>query len=173
VGFFVNTLVLRVDASKDPSFRELIARVRAVDLAAYENQDVPFEYLVETLNPARSTAHQPLFQVALVVQNAPPGDFDLPGLSVAMIPVVAGVAKFDLTISLRENRDGDGAAGGLAGYAEYSTDLFERETVEDLVGRWLRLLEAVSADPDLPISRIDILTPEERRQMLGEWSVGS
>ncbi|MGH3930741.1 MAG: amino acid adenylation domain-containing protein, partial [Pseudonocardiaceae bacterium] len=166
VGFFVNTLVLRTDTSGDPTFAELLARVRETALAAYAHQDVPFEYLVEVLNPARSLAHHPLFQVLLAVQNAPGADFDLPGLRVDAVQALTATAKFDLGFSLSERHDPDGNPDGIGGFVEYATDLFDPATVEALCARWVRLLEAVVADPDRPIGRIDIISTEERDRLL-------
>ncbi|MGW2248538.1 amino acid adenylation domain-containing protein, partial [Streptomyces hirsutus] len=166
VGFFVNTLVLRTDTSGDPSFTELLGRVRETALSAYAHQDVPFEHLVEVLNPARSLSHHPLFQTGLVVQNAPGGDFDLPGLRVTGIPVLTGTARLDLTFGFAEEHGPDGAPAGLSGAVEYSTDLFDRATVEALAARWTRLLAAVVAAPDRPIGGIDLLSAEERRELL-------
>ncbi|MBV6697676.1 non-ribosomal peptide synthase/polyketide synthase [Kitasatospora aureofaciens] len=162
VGFFVNTLVLRTDTSGDPGFTELLARVRENALAAYAHQDVPFEYLVEVLNPARSLAHHPLFQVMLALQNAPAGEFALPGLETGFEPAPTGTARVDLTFSLAEEHAADGAPAGLHGAVEYATDLFDAATVEALFARWVRLLEAVMADPERPIGRIDLLSAEER-----------
>ncbi|WP_440901855.1 condensation domain-containing protein, partial [Actinosynnema sp.] len=165
VGFFVNTLVLRTDTSGDPSFTELVARVREGALEAYANQDVPFEHLVEVLNPARSLSHHPLLQVVLAVQNAPSGDFALPGLAVTGVPVPTGTSRLDLAISLAERRAEDGSPGGLVGAVEYSTDLFDRATVELLLTRWTRLLTAVTADPGLPLRAVDLLGGLEHRAL--------
>ncbi|WP_431934553.1 condensation domain-containing protein, partial [Nonomuraea jabiensis] len=167
VGFFVNTLVLRTDTSGDPTFTELLGRVRETDLAAYAHQDVPFEYLVEALNPQRSTAHHPLFQVMLALQNAPMGDIELPGVRVTGEPVQAGVSRVDLTINLLERGDD---SDGILGWVEYATDLFDPGTVETLMGRWQRLLRAVTTAPDSPISAAEILADEEREALAG-WSV--
>ncbi|MGW4562391.1 amino acid adenylation domain-containing protein, partial [Streptomyces sp. NPDC004561] len=166
VGFFVNTLVLRTDTSGDPDFAELLGRVRRTALAAYAHQDVPFEYLVEVLNPARSLAHHPLFQVMLALQNAPAADFALPGLDVGHRAAPTGTARVDLTFSLTEQHGSDGSPAGILGAVEYATDLFEPETVEALFARWTRLLRAVVADPRLPVSRIDTVSDDERRQLL-------
>jgi len=168
IGFFVNTLVLRTDVSGNPSFAQLLARVRETALAAYAHQDVPFEYLVEVLNPARSLAHHPLFQAMLTLQNAPEADFDLPGLDVSLVPAPTGTAKFDLGFSLWERRGPNGTLEGIDGVVEYAADLFDPATVQTLMARWTRLLEAVLADPDLPISRIDLLDTQERRRLLVE-----
>ncbi|MFD8819412.1 amino acid adenylation domain-containing protein, partial [Streptomyces sp. NPDC059627] len=162
VGFFVNTLVLRTDLSGDPSFTELLGRVRADALAAYAHQDVPFEHLVEALNPARSLAHHPLFQTMLALQNAPLGTFDLPRLRVATDLVHTGTAKCDLTFILAEQPGED----GLSGVVEYSTDLFDEATVTGIVERWLRLLRAVVADPGRRIGRVDVLSADELRALL-------
>ncbi|MFE3906020.1 amino acid adenylation domain-containing protein, partial [Streptomyces sp. NPDC059153] len=162
VGFFVNTLVLRTDLSGDPSFTELLGRVRADALAAYAHQDVPFEHLVEALNPTRSLAHHPLFQTMLALQNAPLGTFDLPRLRVEADLVHTGTAKCDLTFMLAEQPDED----GLSGLVEYSTDLFDAATVEGIVDRWLRLLRAVVAAPGRPIGQVDVLSADELRALL-------
>ncbi|MBV9188688.1 MAG: AMP-binding protein, partial [Acidobacteria bacterium] len=170
VGFFVNTLVLRTDTSGEPSFGELLARVRATDLAAYAHQDLAFERLVELLNPARSLSRHPLFQVMLALQNAPEADLQLPGLAVTPEPVGTDTAKFDLWFSVAERRGADGKPAGLEGLIEYRADLFERGTVEALAQRLVRLLEAAAAEPDRPIGRLDILGPEERRRLLLGWN---
>ncbi|WP_343310886.1 amino acid adenylation domain-containing protein [Bacillus atrophaeus] len=170
VGLFINTLVLRTDTSDNPSFRELLDRVREVNLAAYENQDVPFERLVEVLNPARSRARHPLFQIMLAFQNTPDAVLDLPGIQSDLHISSVGSAKFDLTIELSERRHSDGTQAGLDGLIEYSTDIFKKETVEALAARLLRLLEAAAADPDQRIGSLDILAPEERRDMLADWN---
>lgn len=170
VGFFVNTLVLRTDTSGDPSFRDLLGRVRDRDLAAYEHQDVPFERLVETLRPARSLAHSPLFQVMLALQNAPGGDLRLPGLATAPMPVDTGTCRFDLVFSLSERYAADGTPAGIDGVAEYGTDLFDRETAEALAARFHRLLDSVITDPDRPVGAIDIMDARERERVSVEWN---
>ncbi|MGY0057918.1 amino acid adenylation domain-containing protein [Streptomyces sp. LZ34] len=166
VGLFVNTFVLRTDTSGDPSFEELLGRVRVASLAAYEHQDVPFEHLVELLNPQRSTAHHPLFQVALVLQNTPHSAFSLPNLRVGLEEVGIGRSRFDMLLSLAENTGGQGVSATV----EYSTDLFDRATVERLLARWVRLLEQVVADPSLPIGRVELLSGAERDQLLSGWN---
>src|SRR4029077_9859043 len=115
VGFFVNTLVLRTDTSANPSFSELLARVRDTDLAAYAHQELPFERLVELLNPARSLARHPLFQVMLAFQNTPEASFELPGIVATLEPVVINTAKFDLLFNLNERRAADGSPEGIEG----------------------------------------------------------
>ncbi|WP_245767000.1 condensation domain-containing protein, partial [Streptomyces colonosanans] len=125
VGFFVNTLVLRTDVSGDPTFRELVERVRETDLGAFGNQDVPFEHLVEVLNPVRSMSRHPLFQVMLTFQNNAQADFRLPGLSFTGEPTGYGTAKFDLQLSVHEQQDREGSPAGLVGVFEFATDLFD------------------------------------------------
>ncbi|MFB6564566.1 amino acid adenylation domain-containing protein, partial [Streptomyces sp. NPDC056400] len=170
VGFFVNTLVLRTDTSGNPTFHDLVQRVRETDLAAFAHQDIPFERLVETLNPARSLARHPLFQVMLAFQNSAQGSVVLPGLRVDPYPVGTAAAKFDLLVSLEERSTEDGSAAGLEGWIEYSTDLFDRTTIDDLAMRLVRLLDAATATPDEPIGFIELLSGEERRRILSEWS---
>ncbi|WP_331730044.1 amino acid adenylation domain-containing protein [Streptomyces sp. NBC_00073] len=170
VGFFVNTLVLRTDLSGDPTFREVLERVREADLAAYAHQDVPFERLVEILNPARSMARHPLFQVMLAFQNVADPDLDLPGLSVRGEQVQGAVAKFDLSVSLGEFHDEDGAPAGLQGQLDYRTDLFAEHTVRELADRVVRVLEAVTADPDAAIRSVSVLGAEEQHRVLTDWN---
>ncbi|WP_229852970.1 non-ribosomal peptide synthetase, partial [Streptomyces albospinus] len=162
VGFFVNTLVLRTDVSGDPTFRELLHRVREFDLAAYAHGDVPFDRVVEALNPARSQSHHPLFQVMLVLQNQAAADLDLPGVTVTGQPVHTGVSKFDLTFSLTETHDEAGRPAGVDGYLEYSTELFEAGTARALADRLSRLLAAVIAESDQPVHDIELLDAHER-----------
>jgi amino acid adenylation domain-containing protein len=170
IGFFVNTLVLRTDTSANPSFSELLARVRAVDLAAYAHQELPFERLVEILNPRRSLAHQPLFQVMLAFQNTAEGRLELPGVVATLVPVATHAAKFDLSFGLDDRRAPDGTPVGIQGVIEYRTDLFERRTVELIATRLVRLLQAASTDPQQPISRLELLNFEERHQILVDWN---
>ncbi|MFF9091084.1 amino acid adenylation domain-containing protein, partial [Streptomyces sp. NPDC014991] len=170
VGFFVNTLVLRTDTSGDPGFGELLARVRETDLAAYAHQDVPFEHLVEVLNPARSLSRHPLFQVLLTLTGRLAAPTGLPGLRAEAERVEAGTAKFDLAFNLTESSDADGGPGGVEGYVAYSADLFDRATVQALTARFVRLLEAAAEDPDAPLHALDVLGRAERRRLLTEWS---
>ncbi|MBB3108623.1 nonribosomal peptide synthetase DhbF [Paenibacillus phyllosphaerae] len=170
VGLFVNTLVLRTDTSGDPTFRELLGRVRAVNLAAYEHQDVPFERLVEVLNPVRSRSRHPLFQVMLAFQNTPEAALALPGIESSLQINSVGSAKFDLTLELTERRTTDGVPDGIHGLIEYSADLFKESTVEALGARLLRLLAEAAAEPDRPIGHLDILSPEERYQVVTGWN---
>ena len=148
IGFFVNTLVLRTDTSGQPGFRELIGRVRGRNLAAYGHQELPFERLVEVLNPARSLSRHPLFQVMLAFEAGEAGatTLELPGLAVTPEPIATASAKFDLSVGLVERRLTDGTPGGIDGVLEYASDLFDEATVETLGGRLIRLLEAAVAD---------------------------
>ncbi|WP_079044175.1 non-ribosomal peptide synthetase [Streptomyces anulatus] len=170
VGIFVNTLVLRTDVSGRPSFTELVERIRQAALAAYAHQDVPFERLVEVLNPERSLARHPLFQVSLSMQKHPDRSLDLPGLEVTVAPGDLVAAKFDLQFDFHERHAADGAAGSLDGQLLYSTDLFEAETARGMVGRLLRVLESVAARPQGAIGEIDLLREEETRRLDVEWS---
>ncbi|GAA3375588.1 hypothetical protein GCM10020367_43970 [Streptomyces sannanensis] len=170
VGFFVNTLVLRTDTSGDPTFHELVDRVRESDLAAYAHQDVPFERLVEVLNPERSLARHPLFQVMLALQNTPEPDLDLPGITPSVVDVTGAPVKFDLLFDLRETFDAEGRPAGLEGSVEYAQDLYAPETVRALCSRLALILGQVTADPGQHLSGLDILDPAEREQLLGEWS---
>ncbi|GIN03917.1 hypothetical protein Pve01_55750 [Planomonospora venezuelensis] len=152
VGFFVNTLVLRADTSGDPSFAELLERVRTADLAAFDHAGLPFDRLVEALNPPRARNRHPLFQTMLVYQDAP-----VPGVEV----VHTGTAKFDLTLNL----DATGT-----GFLEYSADLFDRATAATVAERLVRLLAGAVADPSRPIGRLDVLGGGERRTLIEEWN---
>ncbi len=170
VGFFINTLVLRTDTSGHPSFAQLLARVRETALAAYAHQDLPFEYLVEVLNPTRSLAHHPLFQVMLALQSAPQGDFELSGLDASLVSAPTATSRFDLSFSLSERRGVDGVPEGIDALVEYASDLFDGATVEALLARWRLLLEAAVVDPDLPIGRIEILSTDERARLLVDYN---
>ncbi|MFJ3232907.1 amino acid adenylation domain-containing protein [Streptomyces sp. NPDC086787] len=160
VGFFVNTWVARVDTAENPSLVELVDRVREVGLAAYDHQDVPFEHLVEMLNPVRSTSHHPLFQVCLALQNNVQPAFDLPGLTVSHEPVDMGVSRFDLFLNLTESTSGEDA-GRIVGVAEYATELFDRDTVAGLLDRWQHMLRQWVAAPDTSVGAVDILNRDD------------
>jgi amino acid adenylation domain-containing protein len=165
IGFFVNTLVLRTDLAGDPSFAELLGRVRAGSLAAYAHQDVPFERLVEALAPERDLSRSPLFQVVFGLHNAPMPSMELaPGIELTLEEPHTGTSKFDLSLMLEESRD------GLAGTIEYSTDLFDAATVRRLARSFQVLLEAAAADPAARLSDLPLLAADERRQVLGEWN---
>ncbi|MGP3990043.1 amino acid adenylation domain-containing protein [Streptomyces sp. 3N207] len=168
-GFFVNTLVLRVDASGDPTFRELVDRVREVDVAAYEHQDVPFERLVEAVNPVRSLAQHPLFQVAFALNNAEEElDFALPGTTGGLRPLDFSPAKFDLSFVFDEYRSGAGSPASMELSLTYTEDLFDRETAYRLGNYLVRLLGQLSEDPDLRLSRVQLLDPAEEHELLAE-----
>ncbi|KJK54758.1 condensation domain-containing protein, partial [Saccharothrix sp. ST-888] len=141
---------------------------RETALSAFAHQDVPFEHLVEVLNPARSLSHHPLFQTILALQNAPMGELRLPGLRAAGYAVPTGTAKFDLGFNLSERFGPDGGPAGIVGVVEYATDLFDRETVAALARRWTLVLEAVTADPDGSIGAVDLLSADERCRLLEE-----
>ncbi|WP_274506930.1 non-ribosomal peptide synthetase [Streptomyces murinus] len=168
IGFFVNTLVLRTDTTGDPTFAQLIGRVRETSLAAYAHQDVPFEYLVEHLNPTRTLAHHPLFQIMLALQNAPEGEFELPGVQATVELGRTGTAKFDLFFSLTERHGAHGEPEGITGAVEYSSDLYDAPTVQTLFDRWVRLLDAATTHPDQPLGTIGLLSDEEHRQSVIE-----
>ncbi|WP_367042215.1 non-ribosomal peptide synthase/polyketide synthase [Streptomyces sp. Je 1-332] len=174
VGFFVNTLVLRTDVSGDPTFAQLLERVRAQNLAAYAHQDLPFERLVEVVNPERSLSRHPLFQTMLVLNNTDQGAGDavasLPGLTVSGQPIDAGAAKFDLSFRLGERRAATGETIALGGALDFSTDLFDRRTAQAIVARFVRVLEAVAADPLLAVGELEILEAAERERLLVEWN---
>ena len=165
IGFFVNTLVLRTDVSGDPSFTELLGRVREDALAAYSHQDVPFEALVEALNPTRSTGRHPLFQVMVSLDNSPEARIDLPGLDVRARTAKTSTAKFDLSFEFSENN----VEGGLHLSLEFARDLFDDETVRRLARRLELLLDKVVGDPDAPVSEIETVLSDELLA-LGTWN---
>ncbi|MFF3256840.1 non-ribosomal peptide synthase/polyketide synthase [Actinacidiphila glaucinigra] len=170
VGFFVNTLVLRTDVSGDPTFLDLLGQARETALGAYAHQDVPFERLVEELAPARSMARHPLFQVMLTLQNNTAPDLELPGLDVGILPTGDVPAKFDLDVQLSEHLTDAGEPAGLHGAITYATDLFDHRTAAGIGERLVRVLEAVTADATVRVSRIDILSPAEHHRILKEWN---
>jgi non-ribosomal peptide synthetase component F len=164
IGFFVNTLVLRTDLSGDPSFREVLRRVGEVTLGAYEHQEVPFERLVAELQPERSLSHTPLFQVSFALENAEGGQGALPGLQVGGVDAALEIAKFDLSLLATAT------AQGVRGALNYSTDLFERDTIERMVGHLERVLEQAAADADVRLSQLELLGEAERALVLEEWN---
>jgi len=166
VGFFINTWVLRATVAPSATFTDLLGQVRAKALAAYENQDAPFELLVELLNPARSAAHHPLFQVLLSFQDNTLATLELPGVEIEPLPPAGTTSRFDLTFNIG---DTPGAAG-WDGFIEYATDLFDRPTVEAMATRLARILRQVVADPGAAVGSIDILDSAERDQVLRRWS---
>jgi amino acid adenylation domain-containing protein len=164
VGFFINTLVLRTDLSGDPTFSELLGRVRAVALDAYANQDVPFERLVEIVQPERDATRPPLVQVLFSLQNFASEDLTLGDLKIEPVVTESATSRFDLTFELYEQPD------GLAVWVEYNTDLYDTATIERLLGQYRTLLEGIVAAPDARISELPLLTDAERRQVLREWN---
>ena len=164
IGFFVNTLALRVDLSGQPSFKELLRRVREVCLDAYAHQAAPFEKVVEALNLRRELNRNPIFQTMLVLQNTPRRPFDPPGIRLESIEIDNQTAQFDLSLYLRE-RDGK-----LIGFFEYSTDLFNPATIARMAGHFQILSASIAADPDLSIATLPMLGAAERQQLLFEWN---
>ncbi|MGW2715512.1 condensation domain-containing protein, partial [Streptomyces sp. NPDC001356] len=169
VGFFVNTVVLRTDVSGDPTFTELLDRVRDVHLGAHAHADVPFDRLVDALGVERSAAQQALFQVMVVLQNNVRGRLELPGLDVAVEPVALGSAKFDLTLQLAEEHGTDGAPDGLNGALEYAVDVFDEETAQTLAGRFGQVLAAIAADASVRVDAVDVWLPGEVDE-LAAWN---
>ncbi|MBD1879528.1 non-ribosomal peptide synthetase [Coleofasciculus sp. FACHB-T130] len=164
IGFFVNTLVLRTLLSENMSFRELLARVREVALQAYAHQELPFERLVEELQPSRDRSYTPLFQVMFALHTAPKTALQLPGLSLSLLEVETGTAKFDLTLEITDTEE------GLTGSLEYNTDLFDEATITRMLGHFQTLLEGIVANPDCRLSGLPLLTEAERYQLLVEWN---
>ena len=164
IGFFVNTLVMRTRLAGNPTFRELLARVRQVSLGAYSNQDLPFERLVEELQPERDLSRTPLVQVMFVLQNAPMQPRHLPGLAMRRLEVDSGTAKFDLTLFAEQ--DGD----DLRLAFNYNTDLFDRATIERMAAHFDTLLGAAAADPSLRIWDLPLLSAAERSRVLETWN---
>ncbi len=157
IGFFVNTLVLRADLTGDPSFRELLGRVRRTALEAYAHQDAPFEMVVDAVAPERDMSHTPLFQAMFVFQNTPPLGRRLPGLEISAVEAETGIAKFDLTFSMA------GSADGLSGSIEYNSDLFDVSTIERMAGHFRNLLDSLAGAPDEAVSKLGWLAPDELR----------
>nr|WP_277932454.1 non-ribosomal peptide synthetase [Rhodococcus opacus] len=168
VGMFVNTLVLRAQYEPDESFAELLGRMRDADLEAFSRADVPFERLVERLNPIRSQSFSPLFQVMLAFQNFSRPAVELPGLTVSPVEVDRQAVQFDLSMTVGESADG---GGGFVGRLSYATDVFDGATVREIARRFVRILEAVVDDPMMPVGDISIVEENERRQMLREWNI--
>ncbi|HYO67456.1 MAG TPA: amino acid adenylation domain-containing protein, partial [Archangium sp.] len=164
VGFFVNTLVMRTRLDGTPTFRELLGRVKDVTLGAYANQDVPFEKLVEVLQPPRQPEHTPFFQVALVLLNTPSAELSVPGLNLRLLDVDTRTAKFDFTLTLRQS------AQGLDGALEYRSDLFEASTAARMMEHLRLLLEDAVAHPEQRLSQLSLMSEAERHRVLVEWN---
>jgi myxalamid-type nonribosomal peptide synthetase MxaA len=165
IGFFVNTLVLRTYLGDNPSFRQLLLRVQEVTLGAFDHQDLPFEKLVEEMQPERSLSHTPLFQVMFVLQNAPMPPLELPELILNPVMVDSKTAKVDLSLSMTDTPQ------GLIGNLEYNTDLFEAATIKRMVGHFQTLLESIVVNPDQRLSDLSILTATERQTLLVNWNI--
>lgn len=164
IGFFANTLVLRTQVRSDLTFRQLLGRVRRVALDAYDHQELPFEKLVETIQPERTLSHNPLFQVLVTFQNGLPDQLETCGLTLAPFEVHTGTAKFDLTFSLRET------GPGLVADAEYNTDIFEAQTIRRLLGHFRTLTEGIVSNPAARLADLPLLSRAEQRQVLVEWN---
>ena len=164
IGFFVNNLVLRTNLAGNPSFAELLKRVRKVTLDAYDHQDLPFERVVEELRPERDLSYSPLFQIMFVLQNLPLKSEQFSQLSLHQVPVDTGISMFDLTLFLWEED------GGLSGKFEYNTDLFDKETIKRLETHYQTLLSSIVSNPNLCLSDLPLLPEEERHRLLVEWN---
>ena len=164
IGFFVNALVLRTDLSGNPTFRELIRRVREVCLSAYVHQDLPFERLVEELHLVRDLSRNPLFQVMFVLQNAPLRAVDLPGLTLTPVVAGGGTTHFDLTLHITDTEQ------GLLATVAYNTDLFDATTITRMLRHFQTLLDAIVKGPEQRLSELSLLTDAERLQVLEEWN---
>ncbi|MFE3322712.1 amino acid adenylation domain-containing protein [Nocardia sp. NPDC059195] len=170
VGTFVNTLVLRTPVRDATSFRELLELVRDADLGAFAHAEVPFERVVSELEPVRSTAHAPLFRAAIDGWNTSRPVLELPGLQIEMAGVDPGTAQIDLRLTLAERFDEDGAPAGIAAGFTYATDLFVPATVRSFADCLVRVLDTLTADPDLPVGAIELLDGTDRQWVLGEWN---
>ncbi|VEP12991.1 Non-ribosomal peptide synthetase [Hyella patelloides LEGE 07179] len=164
IGFFTNTLVLRTDLANNPTFLDVLLRVRETALGAYSHQDIPFEKLVETLQPERHLSHSPLFQVLLAFHDIPVLP-KLPGLTFKLLDLDSATAKFDLSLLIRLDPE-----QGLIGTLEYNCDLFDSGTIERLAQHFLILLNSIIADPNQPISHLELLSPTEKHQLLETWN---
>ncbi len=164
IGFFVNTLVLRTDLSGDPTFRELLGRAREVAIEAYAHEDLPFERLVEELNPERTLSHSPLFQVMMVLQNAADAGPRLAGVSVTALPIDVSTSKFDLVAQFADTEK------EIVASLRYNMDLFDASMMRKMVSNLEVLLGAIVEDPDRPLSKLPLLTERERHQVLVDWN---
>ncbi|HEY9878196.1 MAG TPA: condensation domain-containing protein, partial [Leptolyngbyaceae cyanobacterium] len=177
IGFFVNSLVMRARLSADLTFDKLLEQVRNVALEAYAHQDLPFEKLVDELDPERDLGRNPLFQVAFALQNAPMQPLELPGLRLEPASLESGSTRFDLEVHLWEPAHGLRSLWqsqeGLSGFISYSTDLFDRDRIARLVGHFQTLLEGIVANPNARLCDLPLLTPAERQQILVDWNRSS
>jgi len=164
IGMFVNTLVLRTNLSEEPSWRELLTRVREAALGAYAHQELPFELLVKETQPARNLARPPIFQVMFDYQNAPMPALVLPGLDIAGFEIDSGTAKYDLTVELAEVGD------TVRGWFEYNSDLFDKPTIERMAGHFRTLLEGIASNPDQRVADLPMLAAVEREEIVVEWN---
>ena len=164
IGFFVNTLVMRTDLSGTPTVRELLHRVRDVALGAYAHQDLPFEKVVDAVQPDRDISHSPLFQVMFALQNTQEESIRLPGLTIAPLDVDSDVSRFDMTVTMLESER------GLEGLVEYNTDLFDPATIDRLIGHFQNILGAMTMSPEGSIDALQMLAPEEYSQIINEWN---
>ncbi|WP_033017995.1 AMP-binding protein, partial [Streptomyces rimosus] len=166
VGFFVNTLVLRTDTSGDPRFDDLLARARDRSLAAYAHQDLPFEYLVEAVNPVRSRSGNALFQVMFALQNTEAPTLTMAGAEAEPYPLDSDNSKFDLFLSMGEALTEAGRPDGIGGTLEYATELFDRSTAEKIAAWYVTFLRAVVHDPSVRLADAPLLSDEERTELL-------
>ncbi|MEG4144509.1 amino acid adenylation domain-containing protein [Microcoleus sp. Pol12B5] len=164
IGLFANTLVFRTNLWSNPTFKELLGRVREVALGAYNHQDLPFEKLVEILQPERDLSHNPLFQVLFSLRNVRTPQIKLPGVTLSSLEIERKTARFDLALDLEEGLE------GINGTLEYSQDLFDASTARRIAGHFLTLLESIAANPEQRISNLPILTKPEQQQLLFEWN---
>ena len=174
IGFFVNSLVLRTDLSGNPTFRELLSRVKEVALGAYAHQDLPFEKLIEELHPERNLNQNPLFQVVFALQNAPMSALELTGLTLSPLPFDTETTRFDLEFHLWEANIQNGlwvdSSEGISGFVVYSTDLFDDATISRMLGHFQTLLEGIVANPEQPIAQLPLLSESELDNLLVGWN---
>jgi surfactin family lipopeptide synthetase A len=164
LGFFVNNLVLRIQIQQNPSFQELLAQVKKVALDAYDHQNLPFEKLVEALQPERNLSYHPLFQVMFILQNSPSKQLQISDLKLSSIEIESSTTQLDLTLEIFDS------INGLAGRFEYNTDLFEQSTIERMAGHFQNLLEAIATNPQQKVSQIPLLSPSEQQKILIDWN---
>jgi amino acid adenylation domain-containing protein len=164
IGFLLNILVIRSDVSGDPTFHELLNRVKEVSLGAFANQDYPFEMLVDKLQPERDMSRSPLFQVIFDLQDATQQTLELPGLEITPVRIDIGTTKYDLALSMEDH------GSYLSGYINYNTDLFRKDTISRLLEHFIRILQAVGDLPEIKVSRIPLLSEEEKDAIIYKWN---